>query len=181
MKFLRNLFGNGWVKLAEKEAEIQELESFYEEAFYPPHKPFKGVSEPVIAICKTFSEKGRWKIELSTQCMSYYSWRVLDTKTEERTNFTTEGYYAACIGAKLFSYYLPKTIMRSSLPNWMTDKEKEYLSCVAEQHIQKLYARMKRIERNSLDRLQKGLESYNKIERKRLMDVYCKESSKEGV
>ena len=141
----------------------------------------KDISEPVLSIVKTFSEKGRWKIShqgnpiMVNLYNQNWSFTITDTKTEEVYHLASRSYYSSFSG--LFPYmYLcfPRELMIHTLPSWMTHTEKTYVYEEFEKISKQVGARMEMIEDRRKTKDEKQAQVNKDKERARLKGVYCK-------
>lgn len=173
-KWLEKFLTRPYEKAA-KEATIDKTE-----------KP-KDISEPVIAIVKTFSEPRRWKIEKTIRGpfeQSYagldMKFSVVDTKTDERYHCSANVYFwSDPVKSKYCemgnSYGIPLKINPLSLPSWMTLEERIFIVQQAQPYLNNLNERLTVV----FDRKRKKEQAVSKKmqdkERMRLMKVYCNE------
>ena len=143
----------------------------------PSVKPPKDISEPVLSIVKTFSEKGRWKIEgdggISTLRFSgqTYYFTATDTVTKESYTLTSRDY--------LWSFRwkpLPDEINSRGLPTWMNDAEKKLVIDTVNSYLFMVKKRLDIINDRQRAKSQKQTKAAQDKERKRLMKLYCGET-----
>lgn len=174
-KWLEKFLARPYEKAAEK-AIIDKTE-----------KP-KDISEPVIAIVKTFSEPRRWKIqkkefkpfEKDVSWGSYMVFTVEDTKTKEIYSFHSKTYQTYSpielgVNYTLEGFWFPKTLHPWYLPSWMTEEEKDYVAKVANKIFEKYNQRILAVQDRNRSRQHALSEKMRQKERERLIKVYCNE------
>lgn len=154
---------------AAKELEIKINVSKAEE------KP-KDISEPVLTIVKTFSEKGRWKIKATFDpfrgpLRNYPSFRVVDSISKEEHTLLSESFYYQEIYGKLF--IAPQYVVSRSLPSWMSDTEKKYVAGKIDEYGAAIKQRFLKIQDRENEKWEKQAKINQDKERNRLMSVYC--------
>lgn len=138
----------------------------------------KDISEPVLSIVKTFSEKGRWKIKpLFTlfEVKDYYElckFEVTDILTGEVYTIHSYSRYYHYTTTKQF--IVPNKIHRYSKPSWMTEDEWKYVTDVVQAYMEKINERFEVIKDRDRKQSEKQAQVNKDKERARLKGVYCK-------
>lgn len=142
--------------------------------------PKTDISEPVLSIVKTFDEKGRWKISTDFNpftgavCYkSYISWTAKDSITGEAYCFCSYGYYY--ILESMCMLLVPRDIVASMLPTWMTDNEKEYVADVIGAKMEVIGGCFEVIRDKKLKGYEKQAHINQQKERARIMKLYLGE------
>ena len=145
----------------------------------PVVKPPKGISEPVLSIVKTFSEKGRWKV---TPCFDIFKislhrelprFTVTDTSTGETFDLYSNTYFYHY--TTRFQFVVPDKVVRWGMPTWMTPVEGEYMKDVIQGYMEGVNERFKVLKDRSESKDQKQSKVNQDKERNRLMNLYCGE------
>jgi hypothetical protein len=182
-----NWFTKGWWKFWQVDTEPKTLEilrkhehliSKYTEIDV---KESKGIGEPVIAIVKSFKEKGRWKITEQQDPFarwsydSKYVFTVEDSVTGERYKMCSNGY--TCLGSGRYAYRIrfPKAMSTWYLPFWMTEAEKKYVCESFEVISNRVAERIQLVEDRYRTKDNKQAKVNQDKERQRLISLYCKE------
>ena len=139
----------------------------------PVVKPPSNISEPVLSIVKTFSEKGRWKVTMIGDhgirfCHQPYYFNAVDTVTGESYKVSSPSY--------LWSAHLkelPDEIRSSGLPTWLTLEEKKFVIESVNNILLSIKARLEAVNDRVLSKDQKQTKANQDKERNRLMDLYC--------
>lgn len=144
--------------------------------------PGGSISEPVISIVKSFSEKGRWKIKNDAHPLeankygSGYSFTVRDTKTGEVYNIKSKCYVNLYINYSKYMLF-PQKLNTFNLPSWMTEEERLYVVEAVDALTEKVNQRFKVIEDRQKSKDNKQAKVNQDKERQRLMDIYCNKES----
>jgi hypothetical protein len=139
------------------------------------HRP-ANISEPVLSIVKTFSEKGRWKIKplfnLFTNDYYLCKFEVTDTVTGEDYIIHSYSRYYHYTTTKQF--IVPNKIHSYSKPSWMTEDEWKYVTDIVQSYMDKINERFKVIEDRQRSKNEKQAKVNQDKERARLVALYCK-------
>lgn len=140
----------------------------------------KDISEPVLSIVKTFSEKGRWKIKplFNLFTNDYYNlckFEVTDTVTGEVYIIHSYSHYYHYTTTKQF--IVPNKIHSYSKPSWMTEDEWKYVAYVVQSYMEKINERFEVIKDRDRKQNEKQAKVNQDKERQRLMNLYCKEKT----
>lgn len=139
----------------------------------------EGIGEPVIAVVKSFKEKGRWKIEsdlYSQERTAVYSWKnyhiytITDTKTRE--SYEIKSSYSVYYN---HTRVFPSNLNAHSLPTWMSNEEKQYVKETFDKISEEIQCRVTVVEDRKRSKSEKLAKVNQDKERQRLINLYCKE------
>jgi hypothetical protein len=142
------------------------------------NKQLLDISEPVLSMVNTLSEKGRWKFKAEFDVWSTrafrgarYKWILFDKKTEEKFEFFSSGYRFFTPSRKAM-IIIPTDTLQPYLPFWLTGDEVEYLKNLFKIHLKNLEDRLEQVSAMSEKKKEGIIERNRSIERDRLIKIY---------
>ena len=152
--FVKNLFGGGYEKLIEKQAELDEYEADIK------RMSKNNIAEPVISFVQAVKKNPGWfqidGYDFSTPGLARYLWSVFDMKTGERFYIESGcGNYTSGMYGKV---------------DWLTREEEKFITRELDQFFEGRKVKMYKLL--AIRQQKRGLK-----ERQRLMSIYCKENA----